>query len=135
MTKRLGQIPDTTNVGFCLIKISNVDEITTNHGLTMVDLVIKEVAHRLSNTIRVLNAAGRFDEYTFSVILTDVDKREAKKVAQRIKEKIDSNPINIARGKIPVTVNVAISVSTNKETSTIAISKAQKALDNLAATK
>ncbi len=91
------------------IVISDVDEfkfINDNYGHLSGDMILKSLAHLITDTLRSMDVAGRYGGDEFMIILPAADSSVAASVVERLRN-------NIASAKFPIikdrTVDVCVS--------------------------
>jgi diguanylate cyclase (GGDEF)-like protein len=75
------------------------------------DEVLREVAGRIKDELRLSDALARFGGEEFVVLLIDADLDSATQVAQRIRASIAAAPVTLGNG-FKVAVSVSIGVTT-----------------------
>jgi two-component system cell cycle response regulator len=75
------------------------------------DDVLREVAARIKDELRVSDALGRFGGEEFVVLLIDAELDSATMVAERIRASIAGKPFELASGAaLPVSVSIGVAV-------------------------
>jgi diguanylate cyclase (GGDEF)-like protein len=121
---RLDQAMATSKRNACFgallaLDLDNFKPINDTHGHAIGDLLLVEVARRLTTCIRAIDTVSRFGGDEFVVVLSDLsaDRQEAVKQAGRVAEKIRSTlatpySLNVAHQGMPeVTINHQCSAS------------------------
>lgn len=73
------------------------------------DEVLREVAGRIKDELRLSDALGRFGGEEFVVLLIDADLDSATHVGHRIRNSVASAPVTLANGyKVPITVSIGV---------------------------
>ena len=93
-------------VGLLLIDIDHFKRINDTLGHAQGDAVLREVARRVSSTLRHAEQAARIGGEEFAAILTDPDDASLRDVAERVRESVRAQPVSTARGPRQVTVSV-----------------------------
>ena len=100
-------------VGILFLDIDNFKMVNDTFGHTLGDQLIKSVAYRLSNCLRVGDTAARLGGDEFVVMLTDLtDVQDAAKVASKILDSLNSS-FEIEKHDIFVRVSIGISIFPN----------------------
>jgi diguanylate cyclase (GGDEF)-like protein len=94
-----------------MIDIDHFKKINDTYGHPVGDKVIKEIAHRLRQAVREIDAVGRYGGEEFMVVLTDCNAGTAHIVANRILNMVNNKPFDITGAKLPVTVSIGLSSS------------------------
>jgi diguanylate cyclase (GGDEF)-like protein len=93
------------------------------------DQVLIEVTERCKDNIRVHDILARLGGEEFCILLPYTDSKQAKKVAERLREKIEIKPIIVDGLRVKVTISVGISlVSTGDEDGHQAMERADQKL-------
>jgi diguanylate cyclase (GGDEF)-like protein len=94
------------------VDLDGFKQVNDNLGHHLGDLVLREVAERLSGCVRQPDLVARLAGDEFTVLLDDlVDVDEAHVVAQRIEAMLEQ-PILLGDGEVHVTASVGVAVST-----------------------
>jgi diguanylate cyclase (GGDEF)-like protein len=94
------------------VDLDGFKQVNDNLGHHSGDLVLREVAERLSGCVRQPDLVARLAGDEFTVLLDDLaDVDEAHVVAQRIEAMLEQ-PILLADGEIHVTASAGVAVST-----------------------
>ncbi|CAN7602873.1 DUF484 family protein [Massilia sp. LjRoot122] len=93
------------------IDIDHFKQVNDSVGHQGGDDVLREVAQRIKAELRISDALGRFGGEEFVVLLIDADLESASMVAQRIRNSVALNPVDLSTGE-QVSVTVSIGVAT-----------------------
>lgn len=88
--------------------IDDFKRVNDTYGHLVGDAVLKDLATRVLENIRTVDAFSRYGGEEFAIILPETDSRGAEVVAQRIKNAITSKPFLYARHAITYTVSMGI---------------------------
>ena len=108
-----------------LDKFKNVND---THGHVVGDHVLQDVAKRLQAAVRGFDIVGRYGGEEFVVILNNTSYKTAQQVAERIREKIKSSPINVNGLIINITISQGVTEAKPFDTIESLISRADDAL-------
>ena len=78
--------------------------VNDSYGHLVGDEVLKEVAHRLKNVVRIYDIVGRYGGEEFLIILPDTDLENAKTLTERARKAIKEPSISDIR----VTISLGI---------------------------
>lgn len=99
------------NFSILIIDIDNFKTINDVHGHLIGDRVIGLISEIILENIRAFDLAGRFGGDEFSIALIDVTLDESIAIADRIREKISSENVNINnRDTIYFTVSIGVAM-------------------------
>jgi two-component system, glycerol uptake and utilization response regulator len=99
----------TVNLYAIMIDIDEFKSINDSYGHDIGDEVIKFIAKKIKNSITQNAILGRLGGEEFAIINTYKDKNCAKKNIEKIRKKIEQNPIIIKDINISVTISCGIS--------------------------
>ena len=112
-----------------MIDLDHFKSINDQHGHSVGDQVLIEVTERCKDNIRVHDILARLGGEEFCILLPYTDSDQAKKVAERLREKIEIKPIIVDGLRVKVTISVGISlVSTGDEDGHQAMERADQKL-------
>lgn len=89
-----------------LLDVDKFKLINDEYGHQAGDAVLVEVSKRITNAVRSLDRVGRFGGEEFIVVIDECGVETAMRVAERIRESIESSPIRIGGGLM---ANITIS--------------------------
>jgi diguanylate cyclase (GGDEF)-like protein len=103
-----------------LVKIQHLAGIRAEHGASVADEVVKEVARRIRRIVRGDDILGRYDDTTFVVVgADDSDRARGTKgtggaggMAERIRKAVTAEPIDVGELKVPA--RILIGGATNR---------------------
>lgn len=95
----------------CLfIDADHFKQINDRHGHGAGDSVLRELALRVKECLRLSDIATRYGGEEFTLLLPQTDATEAAKLAERIRSRIQAKPIAIhGGGSVEVTVSIGVS--------------------------
>ena len=112
-----------------MIDLDHFKSINDQHGHSVGDQVLIEVTERCKDNIRVHDILARLGGEEFCILLPYTESKQAKKVAERLREKIEIKPIIVDGLRVKVTISVGISlVSTCDEDGHQAMERADQKL-------
>jgi diguanylate cyclase (GGDEF)-like protein len=101
---------NNTATGLLILDIDHFKMVNDTHGHPAGDEVLRRVAERLRMVVRPGDAVGRYGGEEFIVILPACGE-DVVPIADRIREKVQSEPIPFGKTHIPVTVSIGTTVS------------------------
>jgi diguanylate cyclase (GGDEF)-like protein len=112
-----------------MIDLDHFKRINDTNGHATGDQVLRVVAQRCRESIRDVDALGRYGGEEFSAILPESTLPEARIVAERIRKCICDEPILTARGSFEITISIGVaSVTDNTHNLTELLNNADVAL-------
>ena len=112
-----------------MIDLDHFKSINDQHGHSVGDQVLIEVTERCKDNIRVHDILARLGGEEFCILLPYTETKQAQKVAERLRAKIEIKPIIVDGLRVKVTISVGISlVSTCDEDGHQAMERADQKL-------
>ncbi|MBI3307531.1 MAG: diguanylate cyclase [Candidatus Omnitrophica bacterium] len=90
---------DHSDLSAILLDLDEFKQINDTLGYPVGDIVLKEVATRLKDGLRVTDHVARIGGDEFMILLPDSRRAEAMRVAEKIRFSISENPILLSSGK------------------------------------
>lgn len=93
----------------CSVLVLDIDHfkrVNDTHGHGVGDTVLTEVARRVRNTLRDTDGAFRIGGEEFVGLLPHTNGDQAMRVAERLRERVGSSPIDIGGLRLTVTVSI-----------------------------
>ncbi|RKD28774.1 GGDEF domain-containing protein [Thermohalobacter berrensis] len=104
-------------ISVILIDIDNFKDINDTHGHLAGDFILKEVAQELKNSIRKESDwAARYGGEEFLVCLPNTDRKNAKKIAERIRESIENSMFKFNNITLRITASFGACTSYGEKT-------------------
>lgn len=97
----------TTNVSLLLLDVDHFKQVNDTYGHPAGDEVLREVARRLQDTLRVGDIVGRYGGEEFMILLPRCDLHIAKVVAERLRAAI-AVPMQLGAHELPVTISIGV---------------------------
>ena len=98
-------------LGACMVDIDHFKVINDTHGHVLGDQILKEVARRMANALRVYDEVGRYGGEEFIVSVPNNTAASAAVIGERIRECIGAAPVDTDKGPVPVQVSVGVAGS------------------------
>ena len=119
------------HVSMVVMDIDRLGQINEKHGYDAGNQVLKHFAQTLRESVRESDLEARFDDDRFALLLPNCEAKEAKKVIQRIQEKILSNPLEVGRQTIKIPFTSGVSSFAGKVAKyNLLLNRANEALEN-----
>jgi diguanylate cyclase (GGDEF)-like protein len=100
-----------TNTGVLMLDLDHFKNVNDKYGHLTGDVVLKEVAHRISHTVRAYDLLGRYGGEEFVALLPECDKEQLQLSSERIRLAIGGAPILAASSEIATTVSIGGSIA------------------------
>jgi two-component system cell cycle response regulator len=104
--QRMGRYQD--NFSVLMIDVDHFKDINDRHGHPAGDGVLRELAQIIKETLRTVDAVGRYGGEEFIAILPHTAYDEARLTAERVRVKVASRSFRAGLEPIPVTVSVGV---------------------------
>lgn len=118
-----------TTLAFLMIDLDHFKGVNDSFGHLVGDVVLREVASLIQQSVREIDLVGRFGGEEFGVALPETDQTRALQVADRIRQGIGSALIRAYDEEVSVTVSIGVAVfPTNAGTAEQLIEKADQAM-------
>jgi two-component system cell cycle response regulator len=93
-------------VSMLLCDVDHFKGINDRHGHLIGDIVLQEVARRLTSAVRGYDAVGRYGGEEFLILLSDCDATGLESRAEHIRTSIASSPIRTDADALPVSISI-----------------------------
>jgi diguanylate cyclase (GGDEF)-like protein/PAS domain S-box-containing protein len=100
---------ENSSFAVMLADVDRFKDVNDVHGHPTGDQVLREVVHRLLNSVRVYDLVGRYGGDQFLIVLPNCDGAAvALSRAERLRKDIASSPILTTKGPVLVTMSIGI---------------------------
>ncbi len=100
--------PGPGSVAVVMADIDHFKKVNDIHGHGIGDIVLKEVARRLKNGLRLTDVVGRYGGEEFAVLLPDTAPEQAREVVERLRRAVAATPIDADGRALTVTVSFGV---------------------------
>lgn len=104
-----------TDMGCIMIDIDHFKKVNDTYGHLAGDDVLKEVARRMSASVRPYDVIGRYGGEEFVVMLPDTNLEQSLVVAERIREKIRTESIDAEGEQLFITASLGVAGSDDSD--------------------
>ena len=104
---------ERTSIAVLMADLDHFKDINDNYGHLVGDEVLREVAARLTVSVRPYDSVGRYGGEEFLLILVNCDADAAMERANELRRVIASTPVKTANGSIQITTSMGVLASRN----------------------
>jgi diguanylate cyclase (GGDEF)-like protein len=91
-----------------MVDLDHFKKVNDKNGHLAGDRVLCEAAKRISRSVRVYDAVGRYGGEEFMIVMPDCEKNAAVRVAERIRESMCEKPCPLSGSIVPLTVSIGV---------------------------
>ena len=95
-----------------LVDVDHFKAVNDTYGHLIGDQVLKELAHRLTTSMRACDSVGRYGGEEFLVVVPNCDSNGALTAGERLRSHIAAIPVATSRGPVPASISAGV-VSTS----------------------
>ena len=108
--KKIGVACDDMEMNMMFLDLDHFKETNDKFGHLVGDVVLKETAAVLKDTLREIDIIGRYGGEEFSIVLTGIGRDGALQVAERIRQNVESAVFKAYDEVVSTTVSIGISI-------------------------
>lgn len=108
--ERSRQVREPSSFGVVLIDIDHFKHVNDSCGHLVGDLVLKTVAERIAASVRPYDTVGRYGGEEFLVVVPLSDSSGTMSLAERVRKRIESTPIETDAGPVHITISCGVAV-------------------------
>lgn len=94
-----------------MIDVDLFKRVNDAYGHPAGDAVLKEIANRISNSVRPSDFFVRMGGEEFAVVMPETELRHAEKIAERIRRRVSEDPISFTEDNKALKVTISIGVA------------------------
>ena len=91
-----------------LLDIDHFKKVNDTYGHPAGDAVLKRIAELISRTVREIDFPARYGGEEFALIILKSNSKEAKKIAERLRKKVEQTTVKTDTADISVTLSLGI---------------------------
>jgi diguanylate cyclase (GGDEF)-like protein len=103
---------ENQSLGVMLADVDHFKRINDRYGHGAGDAALLTVVQRISSTLRPYDLIGRYGGEEFLVIAPNCDLGLTQRLAERIREAVNSEGVELGNDNVPLTVSVGITLGT-----------------------
>jgi diguanylate cyclase (GGDEF)-like protein len=103
-------------------------EVNDTYGHQVGDKVLVEIASRIRSALRDFDEIGRYGGEEFLLVLNGADLNTAQRVAERVREHVSDQPINLQGLEIKSSISLGVAIARSDEQPDTLLARADKAL-------
>ncbi|MBE0486594.1 GGDEF domain-containing protein, partial [Marinobacter sp.] len=93
------------------IDFDHFKAVNDSWGHAAGDAVLCSVSRTLQNSVRSVDAVGRFGGEELVIVLPEMDIDEARDMAERLRQRVSQKPVMLDSGhSIPLTISIGVAV-------------------------
>jgi two-component system cell cycle response regulator len=104
--ERVGRYQESFSV--LMIDIDHFKQINDEHGHPVGDVVLRDVAHLLKDTLRTVDAVGRYGGEEFLAVLPHTTSEEAVQTAERVRQRVEQHGFKVQDKTLKVTISIGV---------------------------
>ncbi|HHI92043.1 MAG TPA: diguanylate cyclase [Gammaproteobacteria bacterium] len=108
--------------------IDHFKTVNDTHGHLVGDKVLIEVSNRIRSALRNFDEVGRYGGEEFLLVLNGANLTTSKNVAERIREHVSSQPVNLQGLEIQASISLGVAAARPGETADSVLARADRAL-------
>jgi two-component system cell cycle response regulator len=103
---RVGRYQEAFSV--LMIDVDHFKRVNDQHGHPAGDAVLREVSQVVKDTLRTVDAIGRYGGEEFIAILPHTSRDEARQTAERVRRRIEEHAFRVGDKTVHITVSVGV---------------------------
>lgn len=100
-----------TSLAVFMLDLDHFKNVNDTYGHLTGDVVLQEVASRITRCVRTYDLVGRYGGEEFLVVLPNCDEAQAQASAERLRRAVSARPISIGQSEISVSLSVGVATT------------------------
>jgi len=101
---------ESNPLGVVMGDLDHFKRVNDTYGHLAGDAVLREVAKRLSASVRPYDSVARYGGEEFLIVAPNCDPGSGLNLAQRLRSSLDQKPIDLSEGMLPLTCSLGVAV-------------------------
>jgi two-component system cell cycle response regulator len=98
------------SLGILMVDLDHFKQVNDTWGHLGGDAVLKEASRRMTESVRPYDIVGRYGGEEFLIVIPSTDAEGTVRLAERIREKIESQPVTLGSNAIRITASFGAAV-------------------------
>ena len=99
---------DGSSTGVVLADLDHFKRVNDTYGHLTGDVVLQEAAQRMTRVLRRSDVLGRYGGEEFLILLPGCEAPDALRLAERLRQCIESNPVATSMGEVSFTISLGV---------------------------
>jgi len=99
-----------SDTAFIMLDIDYFKKVNDTYGHMAGDMILKELAVILLESVRTGDVVGRYGGEEFGIVLGNTDEKSAVEICERIRQRIENNLFSTEDRNINITISMGISI-------------------------
>ncbi len=118
----------TRTLSIVMVDLDHFKRVNDTYGHGVGDEVLRAVANRLAESVRVSDAVARVGGEEFMLVLPGITRTVAARIAERARHRIERSPITVGSRPIEITASFGVATRAEGESHEQTIARADEAL-------
>jgi diguanylate cyclase (GGDEF)-like protein len=101
---------ESNSLGVIMGDLDHFKQVNDTYGHIAGDAVLREVAKRLTSSVRPYDSVARYGGEEFLVVAPNCDPGSGLNLAQRLRSSLDQKPIDLPEAMLPLTCSLGVAV-------------------------
>jgi diguanylate cyclase (GGDEF)-like protein len=101
---------ESNPLGVVMADLDHFKQVNDTYGHLAGDAVLREVAKRLSASVRPYDSVARYGGEEFLIVAPNCDPDSALDLAQRLRSSLAQKPLDLPEGRLPLTCSLGVAV-------------------------
>jgi two-component system cell cycle response regulator len=102
---------EATPLGLAMADIDHFKQVNDRHGHLVGDAVLREVAVRMQNSLRIYDGIGRYGGEEFLIVMPGCKMENALMVTERIRSSLCETPVDVPDMDLQLNLSVSIGLT------------------------